>query len=773
MQRIGLPLRVFAKKMSFRREDCSRLIVKNLPKKITTERLRQIFSSKGSVSDVKLANAPDGTFRRFAYIGFTNDSAALKAKQYFDSSYIDTSKISVQIALPVGDPNLPRAWSKYSKVPPLHGASDAEKAPSKDTVKKGFATPNSFVENPSDPHCSKFISSFAHKKNAIKTWSNDEVAMMEPIVQKDHSGKRKIIEAVESKKPGGAGILLPRTRIKFDDDSFDNTEPDLDGSALSPANVKSYSHIQNNDEIAESQEQTSAETILETGRLFIRNLSYSCTEDDLTALFSKFGLLTEVHIPKSKDAKLSKCFAYVSFMMPEHAVSAFSSLDNTSFQGRLMHIMPAAARKSDFSMKTGSKSSKTRSMADNPESEQNWNTLFIRTDTVAEAISERLGITKGELLDPTDPGLATRFAVAETQLVQDTKSYLERHGVVLDVFSATNSRRSDNVILVKNLPFSTDISEIRNQFGKHGHLGRVLLPPTKAMGVVEFLEASEAKAAFNSLAYSKFKGIPLYLEWAPVGSLAPPKESQADPLPAFIQNVDDEDKGGEAQETANTLYVKNLNFSTTPESFKSIFNGIDGIRSIRIATKRDAKKGMISLGFGFVEFKNPVSLNKAIDRLQNQVLDGHALHFSRSHHNQAGLQQTLRTKTTDIPKWVSSACTKLIVRNIPFEASEKEVRDLFKSFAQVKRVKLPKKFNRQHRGFGFVDFLSHYEAKNAFETLSNTHFYGRHLVLEWAKPDQLLEQIDELRSNAKIVAASESTAKTKVAFDDGSEPDDQ
>lgn len=32
---------------------------------------------------------------------------------------------------------------------------------------------------------------------------------------------------------------------------------------------------------------------------------------------------------------------------------------------------------------------------------------------------------------------------------------------------------------------------------------------------MEFIEPSEARTAFRHLAYSKFKNIPLYLEWAP------------------------------------------------------------------------------------------------------------------------------------------------------------------------------------------------------------------------------------------------------------------
>lgn len=49
-----------------------------------------------------------------------------------------------------------------------------------------------------------------------------------------------------------------------------------------------------------------------------------------------------------------------------------------------------------------------------------------------------------------------------------------------------------------------------------GQVGRVLLPPSKAVALVEFLAASDARKAFKRLAYTRFQHVPLYLEWAPV-----------------------------------------------------------------------------------------------------------------------------------------------------------------------------------------------------------------------------------------------------------------
>ena len=66
---------------------------------------------------------------------------------------------------------------------------------------------------------------------------------------------------------------------------------------------------------------------------------------------------------------------------------------------------------------------------------------------------------------------------------------------------------------------------------------------------------------------------------------------------------------------------------------------------------------------------------------------------------------------------------------------------LFSVFGQIKFVRVPKKMGGHHRGFAFVEFLTSEQAKKAKNALANTHLYGRHLVLEYAKDDDSLEAI--------------------------------
>lgn len=79
----------------------SRLIVKNLPAYLTQDRLRKYFEAPegpgGTLTDVKLVLKPDGTSRRFGFIGYKSSPEAERAKKWFNKSFIDSSRIAVDV----------------------------------------------------------------------------------------------------------------------------------------------------------------------------------------------------------------------------------------------------------------------------------------------------------------------------------------------------------------------------------------------------------------------------------------------------------------------------------------------------------------------------------------------------------------------------------------------------------------------------------------------------------------------------------------------------
>lgn len=61
--------------------------------------------------------------------------------------------------------------------------------------------------------------------------------------------------------------------------------------------------------------------------------------------------------------------------------------------------------------------------------------------------------------------------------------------------------------------------------------------------------------------------------------------------------------------------------------------------------------------------------------------------------------------------------TKLMIRNVAFQTTRKDLRELFGAYGQLKSVRIPKKFDGTGRGFAFIEYLTKDDAKSAFEHL--------------------------------------------------------
>jgi multiple RNA-binding domain-containing protein 1 len=173
------------------------------------------------------------------------------------------------------------------------------------------------------------------------------------------------------------------------------------------------------------------------------------------------------------------------------------------------------------------------------------------------------------------------------------------------------------------------------------------------------------------------------------------------------------------------VFIKNLNFSTNEELLEAIFKeAAKPFKVVSCKIVRNAKT-QLSRGYGFVELESRAEAERAIKKLQNFLLEEHALKLSI-----AGGKKPRGTEVEHkvVEKTEQLMSSKLIVKNLAFETTEGEIKELFKAYGAVKKVRLPKKA-KSHRGFGFVEFVSSEEAKGAFSQLQHTHLYGRKLII--------------------------------------------
>ena len=367
------------------------------------------------------------------------------------------------------------------------------------------------------------------------------------------------------------------------------------------------------------------------------------------------------------------------------------------------------------------------------------------------SIAERLGVPKGELLDPTSADAAVKQAHAETHVIQETRAYFAANGVNFDSFK--QRERGNTAILVKNFSYGVKASELRNLFGSFGQITKLLMPPSGTIAIVEFARPDEAQRAFKSLAYRKLGDSILFLEKAPKdlfdtasGAQQPVQETK--PVTQGFSTADTFAADEPEQEMlTSTLFIKNLSFNTTSDRLAETFRPLEGLVSARVKTKPDPKRPgqTLSMGFGFVEFRSKAQAQTALAAMNGYNLDQHELVIRASNKAMDVAEERRKEETA---KKVAARRTKIIIKNLPFQATKKDVRSLFGSYGQLRSVRVPKKFDRSARGFAFADFISAREAENAMDALKNTHFLGRKLVLQFAEaetvdPEEEIQNIEK------------------------------
>ncbi|KAF8102905.1 hypothetical protein N665_0190s0022 [Sinapis alba] len=788
----------------------SRICVKNLPKEVAEARLRDVFSKKGEITDAKLLRSKEGRSRQMAFIGFRSEQEAQEAIKYFHNSYLDTFRISVEVARKVGDENAPRPWSRHSlkKEEKLNENGKKNKTGKKE-------------EEVDDPLREEFLDVMLRGKSKI--WSNDtsvapsvKVASKEKVLVKkadepvvsDGAERKDAKRSSDTEKSKKKNVVAPtddvsdleyfKSRVKKnlsdsdsdsetgsdeaeadDDDDDGGGEADADGD---DGDVRIFpvdgdddeaGGVENDgdDDAMEVEEEDDgnmaqdskpdSDDVLQTGRLFVRNLPYTATEEDLMEHFRPFGEISEVHLVLDRETKRSKGVAYILYTVPENAARAMEVLDNDFFQGRLLHVLPAKPREtSDKQVDDTSSLSKTfkqkkeeqRKASEAGGNTKAWNSLFMRQDTILENTVRVYGVSKSELLDRESDDPAVRLALAETKVIAETKESLAKAGVnvaSLEEFAAgkgDEKNRSKHILLVKNLPFASTEKELAQMFGKFG-IEKIILPPTKTMALVVFLEPADARSAIKKMAYKRYKDAPLYLEWAPADILEPKtlpenneEKSVAGENDVRRINLEQEVNIDPDVTESNVLHVTNLSFKTTDESLKTHLEALvkqGKILSVKIM--KHVKNGKnVSSGYGFLEFDSVETATSVYRDLQGTSVDGHALKLRFTEHK----------RRDTVGRGSEKISTKLHVKNVAFEATEKELRQLFSPFGQIKGLRLPKRNIGQYAGYAFVEFMTKQEASNAKKALSSTHFYGRHLVIEWAKDDNSMEE-KRRRSAAK------------------------
>lgn len=78
---------------------------------------------------------------------------------------------------------------------------------------------------------------------------------------------------------------------------------------------------------------------MQGSKLYVGNLNYSVTEQELQELFSNYGLVQQVNVIKGRG------FGFVEMSKQAEAEQAKEALDNSDFKGRTLRVNEARPQK--------------------------------------------------------------------------------------------------------------------------------------------------------------------------------------------------------------------------------------------------------------------------------------------------------------------------------------------------------------------------------------------------------------------------------------------
>ena len=175
----------------------------------------------------------------------------------------------------------------------------------------------------------------------------------------------------------------------------------------------------------------------------------------------------------------------------------------------------------------------------------------------------------------------------------------------------------------------------------------------------------------------------------------------------------------------NGIFINGIPYDTTEETLRELFSKYGNIEIIKLPKYQDSGR---NIGYCHIYYSSPKSASKALE-LDNYTLGKRYLNVSLANKNSDQLNKTEKIDPNDVP----IDCITAFIRNLPYESTEKEVGDKFRSCGKIKAIRFV--YNSQtkkFKGFCYIDFKEHKSLLKALE-LNGKDFQGRKLQVDFER----------------------------------------
>lgn len=79
-------------------------------------------------------------------------------------------------------------------------------------------------------------------------------------------------------------------------------------------------------------------------KIYVGNLSFNTTKQELEALFSQYGAVTDTHLPEDRETGRPRGFAFVTMESKSAMIDAIKGADGQELDGRDLKVNEAKPR---------------------------------------------------------------------------------------------------------------------------------------------------------------------------------------------------------------------------------------------------------------------------------------------------------------------------------------------------------------------------------------------------------------------------------------------
>ncbi|XP_026125533.1 embryonic polyadenylate-binding protein-like isoform X2 [Carassius auratus] len=221
---------------------------------------------------------------------------------------------------------------------------------------------------------------------------------------------------------------------------------------------------------------------------------------------------------------------------------------------------------------------------------------------------------------------------------------------------------------------------------------------------INFQQPADAECALDTMNYEVIKGRPIRIMW-----------SQRDP--------------GLRKSGVGNIFIKNMDESIDNKALYDTFSAFGNILSCKVVCDENGSKG-----YGFVHFETQEAANRAIETMNGMLLNDRKVfvgHFKSRKEREA----EFGAKAMEF--------TNVYIKNFSEDIDREKLKGIFSEFGKTLSVCVMTDESGQSRGFGFVNFESHGDARRAVTEMNGKELNGR--VLYVGRAQKRLERQGELK----------------------------